>query len=72
MFRHQVGVVSHSVAGAFNLYDDGVVQQFVEQSGSHHRIPEDITPLGEAAVRGQNQGAFFISGVDQLEEQVGR
>ncbi len=71
MFRHQVGVVSHSIAGAFNLYDDGVMQQSVEQSGGHHWIPEDITPFSEAAVRGQNQGAFFIAGVDQLEEQVG-
>ena len=64
-------MVSHSVAGALDLYDDSVVVQSVEQSGGHHRVPEAIAPFGKAAIGSENQGAFFIAGVDQLEEQVG-
>ena len=57
MFRHQVGVVSHSVTGAFNLYDDGVVQQSVEQSSSGV----------EADLLGQSSLAFSLDqGIDQF------
>ncbi|GEM_PF-6241605 len=31
---------------------------------------EDVSPFGEAAVRGQDHGALFIAGVDELKEQV--
>ena len=33
-------------------------------------VTEDRAPIFEAAVRGQDHSAFFVTGVDQLEEQV--
>ena len=48
----------------------GAVQQAVEQRGGDDRIAEDLSPFGEAAVRGQDYRAFLVAGVDELEEQV--
>ena len=64
-------MIAHSVAGALDLYDDGVVQQSVEQRGGHYGVAEDLSPFGKAAIRGEDHGAFFIASVDQLEEQIG-
>ena len=47
------------------------MQHSLEQSVRQHWIPEDITTFSESAVRGHNHGAFFIAGINQLEEQVG-
>ena len=41
--RHQVGVLAHAVAGAFDVHDDSVVQQPVEQGGGDHGIAEYFT-----------------------------
>ena len=60
-----------SVAGAFDLDDDGVVQQSIEQGGGHYRVAEHLGPFGEVAVGGEDHGAFFVSHADQLEEQIG-
>ena len=60
-----------SVTGAFDLDDDGVVQQPVEQGGGHHWVAEHLGPFGEVAVGGEDHGAFFVAGADQLEEQIG-
>ena len=62
---------SESVTGAFDLDDDGVVQQPIKQGGSHHRIAEHLGPFGEASVGGEDHGVFFIPRTDQLEEQIG-
>jgi len=43
---HEIGVLSQAVAGAFDLHDDGVVQQPVEQGGGddglakHLKLPQ--------------------------------
>ena len=62
---------SEPVAGAFDLDDDGVMQQAVEQGGGHDRIPEHFGPFGKASVGGQDHGAFLVACADQLEEQAG-
>ena len=59
------------VAGAFDLDDHGMVEQSVEQCGGDDGVAEDFSPFSEAAIAGEDHGAFFVSGVDQLEEQVG-
>ena len=67
---HEIGVLPQAVAGAFDLHDDGVVQQPVEQGGGDNGIAEHLAPFSEAAVRGQDHGAAFVASVDQLKEQV--
>jgi predicted metal-dependent HD superfamily phosphohydrolase len=47
-----------------------VVQQAIEQRGGDHGIAEDLAPFGKAAVGGEDHGAAFVAGVDQLKEQV--
>jgi hypothetical protein len=67
----EIGVGAKSVAGALDLDDDGVVKQPVQQRGGDDRIAEDLAPFGEAAVGGEDHGAFLVSGVNQLEEEIG-
>lgn len=64
-------MLTHSVTGALDLDDNGVVQQSVEQRSGDYGIAEDLAPFGEAAIGGEDHGALFVAGVDQLEEQVG-
>ena len=47
-----------------------MVQEPVEQRRGDDGVTEDLAPFGEASVRGQDHGAFFIAGVDELEEQI--
>jgi len=41
----------HATAFAFDLDDDGMMEQSVEQGGGDNRIAEDLAQFGEAAVR---------------------
>jgi len=43
----------------------------VQDSRGDHRVPEDLVPLREAAVGGQDQGPLLVAAGDELEEQVG-
>jgi hypothetical protein len=43
-------VGAQAVAGAFDLDDDGMVEQPVEQRGGDDGVAEDLAPFGEAAV----------------------
>ena len=63
-------MLAQAVAGAFDLDNDGVVQQAVEKRRGDHGIAEDLAPFGKAAVRGEHHGALFVTGVDELEEEV--
>ena len=67
---HEVGMLAQAIARALDLDDDGVVQQPVEQRRGDDGIAEDLAPFGKAAVRGEDHGAFFVAGVDELEEQI--
>ena len=59
---------AQAVAGALDLDDDGVVEQPVEEGGCDDGVAEDLAPLGEAAVRGEDHRPLLVAGVDQLEE----
>src|SRR5215203_2362214 len=63
-------MLAKPVARSFDLNDTGVVKQAIEKRGGDHRIPEDIAPLSEATVRGQDHRTALVAGVDELEEQV--
>ena len=49
----EVCVGARAIAGALDLDDDGVMQQPVQQRRGNDGVAEDLTPLGEAAVGGQ-------------------
>ena len=42
MLWHEIGGLSQAVAGAFDLHDDGVVQQPVEQGGGDDGITKHL------------------------------
>ncbi len=48
--RQEVGVLARPIARPFDLDDDGVVKQPVEEGGRDNRIAEDVAPFGDAAV----------------------
>ena len=68
--RQQVHVLAQPVAGPFDLYDNGMMQQSVEQGGGDDGIAKNLTPFGKSAVGGEDHGALLVAGVDQLEEQI--
>ena len=70
MLGHEFGVLAEAIAGALDLHDDGVVEQPVEQRGGDDGIAEDVAPFGKAAVGGEDHGAAFVAGVDELEKQI--
>lgn len=63
-------MMAQAIAGPFDLDDDGVMQQAVQQRRGDDRIAKDLAPFGKAAIGGQDHGTLFVAGVDQLEEQV--
>ena len=42
----------------------------VEQHDDDDGIAEDLAQFGEAAIGGEDHGALFVTGVDELEEQI--
>lgn len=70
MLGDEIGVSAQAVTGALDLDNDGVVKKPVEQGGCHNRIAEHFAPFGKAAIGREDHGAFFISLVDELEEEV--
>ena len=59
-------MLAQPVGRAFDFDDDGVVQESVEQSGGKDVAAEDVVPVTEAAVGGEDEGAPFVSCVDEL------
>ena len=63
--------VFHAVAGAFD--DDGVamMKETVEHGGGDSGVTvENGGPLVEGLVGGEDDGAAFVAGADDLEEQI--
>ena len=50
VFGDEIGVLTHAIAGALDLDDDGVMEQPVEQRGGDDGIAEQVSPFGEATV----------------------
>ena len=66
-------MLTQTIARALDLEDDGVVKEPVQEGRGHDGITEELeelAPFGEAAVGGEDHGAFFVAGVDELEEQI--
>ena len=63
-------MLAQAIARPLDLQHDGMMQKAVEERGGDDEVAEDVSPLGEAAVRGEDHGAPLITGVDELEEQI--
>ncbi|BBU64152.1 hypothetical protein MSC49_40870 (plasmid) [Methylosinus sp. C49] len=63
-------MLAQAIARAFDLEDDGMVQEAVENFGGDSGVTEGVAPFRETAVRGENHRAFLIASVDELEEQI--
>lgn len=50
MLRHEFGMLPQPVAGSFDLHDDGMMQQSVEQCRGDDRVAKDIAPFCKTAV----------------------
>ena len=48
-----------------------MVQQPVQDGGGQDRIVEDLAPVDEAFVAGQDDGGALVASGDQAEEQAG-
>lgn len=46
----EIGVGAQAVAGPFDLHDDGVMEQPVQQGGGDDGIAEDLAPFGKATI----------------------
>jgi hypothetical protein len=49
-----------------------VVDEPVDQGRGHHRVAQDLVPLLEGAVRGDDDRAACVAARDEREQQVGR
>jgi hypothetical protein len=68
-FRYERGVLAEPIARPLDLDDDAVVRQAIEQfatTGSPNTSHHSAKPRFEVRIH----RAFFIGGVDQLEEQI--
>src|SRR6516164_8425280 len=70
VFRYEGGVLAEPIARSLDLDNNGVVKQAIKQCCGDDGITKNLAPFGEAAVRSEDHRAFFIAGVDQLEEQI--
>jgi hypothetical protein len=70
VFRHEFGMLSESITGTFDLHDDSVMEQSVEQRRGDDGIAEYVAPFSEATVRGEDHRPALIARVDELEEQI--
>jgi hypothetical protein len=58
VFREQVSVLAHAIARPFDLHDDGVVKQAVEQRRGDDGISKDLAPFRKAAIRCEDHCAL--------------
>lgn len=64
----EFGVLAPAVAVAPDVDHLAVVEQPVDERGGHDPVGEDVPPLLEALVGGEDGGADLIAPVDELEE----
>ena len=70
VFGNEVRVFSGPAACAFDSDDDCVVEEPVEVGRRDDGGSEDVAPLCEASVRGEDHRAFFATRICDLEEQA--
>src|SRR2546425_5785052 len=63
--------LAEAVALAFERDHGRVVDESVDQGGGDHGVAEDLAPLLEAAVAGDDDRAALVAAGDQGEEEGG-
>ncbi len=63
--------VAQAVALALEADHRRVVHEAIDEGGGDHRVAEDLAPLLEAAVAGDDDRAALVAAGDEREEQVG-
>src|SRR5690606_29499525 len=61
--------MAHAVGVAADVDDMAVVQESVDQGGSHDLVAEDLSPLLEALVRREHGRSALVAPGDHLEEE---
>ena len=69
--RDGVAVAAHAVAIAGHREHAGVVKEAVEDGGRDGGVFEDLGPVGDSTVGGQDDAAVFVAAADDLEEVRG-
>src|SRR5712691_12226980 len=64
-------VVFHAPAGPVDGDDVAVVEEAVEDGGGEDLVGEDLAPLAEGLVAGDDDGAFLVAAGDDLEDEIG-
>jgi hypothetical protein len=67
----ELGVVPHAIAVAADVDDVAVMQEAVDERGGHDVVAEDLAPLLEALVRGEDGGRALVSASHELVEEHG-
>ena len=60
-----------AVALDVHLEDGGVMDEAVDGGQRHRRVREDLAPLAERLVGGDQHGSPFVPGADELEQHAG-
>src|ERR1700687_4633481 len=53
-------VAAHSIAGPSDVDDRGVVEESVDDGAGDDRLAEDLGPVAEASIGGQDDGAPLV------------
>jgi hypothetical protein len=64
-------VIFESIAVALDVDHPRMVEKPVEDRRGDDRVAEELLPIAEALVRGQDRRAFLVPVRDELEEQIG-
>src|SRR3990172_4515023 len=62
--------VLEAPAGVAGLDDVAMVSEAVEHGGGHLGITEDLGPIGEGEIGGDQQGCVLVELADQMEQQL--
>ena len=60
-----------TIAVAPDVDDPGVMQEPVEDGRGNDGVTEELLPVAEAFVRGDDRRALLVAVRDELEEQIG-
>ena len=64
-------MLTHSVGVASDVDDVAVVQDAVDERGSHHLVSKHLAPFLKAFVGGHHGGGVLVAAAHELEEQHG-
>ena len=65
------GMLFETITVALDVDDPGVMQEPVEDGRGDDGVAEELLPVDEALVRGDDRRALLVAVRDELEEQIG-